>query len=101
MAKITFGNSVTNISGDWLCGNNGNLMEVSFGVGTTNINSTIFNKCTKISSFKVYAQVAPIVTGTMPYYGAAKPLHIPFTNSGYNVAPWTNTSIFSSIISDL
>ncbi len=33
--------------------------------------------------------------------GTARPLHVKNGATGYNVAPWTDTSIFSSIIYDL
>ena len=51
-----------------------------------------------------YPPIAPIVNGT-PFnnYGGATPvpLHVPVGATGYNVAPWTDTAIFSSIIADL
>lgn len=53
-----------------------------------------------IAVYNFYRATAPTVSGT-PFGNYAKPLHVPVSNSGYNVAPWTNTAIFSSIINDL
>lgn len=53
-----------------------------------------------ITVYNFYPATAPTVSGT-PFSNYAKPLHVPVSNSGYDVAPWTNTAIFSSIINDL
>lgn len=49
--------------------------------------------------FNLYPATAPIATTAFSNYNKA--LHVPASNSGYNVAPWTNTAIFSSITNDL
>lgn len=58
------------------------------------------NGCPSLTVYNIYRATAPTVSGT-PFGNYAKPLHVPVSNSGYNVAPWTNTAIFSSIINDL
>lgn len=56
--------------------------------------------CSALTVYNFYQATAPTVSGT-PFSDYAKPLHVPASNSGYDVAPWTNTAIFSSIINDL
>ena len=50
-----------------------------------------------------YASTAPTLTNPIDFTlgGTARPLHVPVGATGYDVAPWTDTSIFSSIIFDL
>ena len=55
-----------------------------------------------VASVYCYATSAPTVgTEGFTLTGAARPLHVKIGATGYNVAPWTNTAIFSSIIYDL
>lgn len=56
--------------------------------------------CNFLTVYNFYPLTAPTVSGT-PFGNYAKPLHVPVGNSGYNVAPWTNTAIFSSVTYDL
>lgn len=60
----------------------------------------VFTGTPACTRYDIYRATAPTVSGT-PFGNYAKPLHVPVSNSGYNVAPWTNTAIFSSIINDL
>ena len=53
-----------------------------------------------ITSYKFYHSVAPTVS-LNSFSAHAKPLHIKAGATGFNVAPWTNTAIFSEIIADL
>ena len=74
------------------------------GIGTINgspsIGSSAFNSVSSISEWHILSSTAPSVQmDTWDYY--AKPLHVKIGATGYNIAPWTNTSIFSSIIYDL
>ena len=75
---------------------------LTIGSSVTSIGQQVFAGCTNISLVNIYSSTAPTVAiyGLL-LYGTARPLHIPVTNSGYNVAPWTDTSIFSQIIADL
>ena len=57
-------------------------------------------ECSALTVYNFYRATAPTVSGT-PFGNYAKPLHVPVSNSGYDVAPWTTTAIFSSIINDL
>ena len=53
-----------------------------------------------IVKYNCYAMVAPTVTSpAFSYYSV--PLHVKAGATGYDVAPWNNTSIFSQIIYDL
>lgn len=60
----------------------------------------VFTGTPAITVYNINRATAPTVSGT-PFGNYAKPLHVPVSNSGYDVAPWTNTAIFSSIINDL
>ena len=55
-----------------------------------------------ITKVNCYRMTAPTTgTNTLVLTGTPRPLHVPVGSSGYNVAPWTTTTIFSSIIADL
>ena len=66
----------------------------------TTIGTYAFYGCYNIEYYRFYSSTAPTISGT-PFQAYAKPIHVPISNSGYNVSPWTNTTIFSSIIADL
>lgn len=75
---------------------------LTIGSSVTSIGQQVFAGCTNISLVNIYSSTAPTVAiFGLNLGGTARPLHIPVTNSGYNVAPWTTTTIFSSIIADL
>ena len=74
------------------------------GIGTINgspsIGSSAFNSVSSISEWHILSSTAPSVQ--MDTWGNyAKPLHVKIGATSYNVAPWTDTTIFSSIIYDL
>ena len=55
-----------------------------------------------ITKVNCYRSIAPGTSNyTLDLGGIPRPLHVPVGSSGYNVNPWTNTAIFSSIIADL
>lgn len=55
-----------------------------------------------ITKVNCYRSIAPgTATYTLDLRGTPRPLHVPVGSSGYNVTPWTDTAIFSSIIADL
>ena len=56
--------------------------------------------CSAITNYYIYRSTAPTVSGT-PFDNYAKPLHVPVGATGYDVTPWTNTAIFSSVTADL
>ena len=69
-------------------------------LGKPLIGSLAFNPVGSISEWHILSSTAPSVQ--MDTWGNyAKPLHVKIGATGYNVAPWTNTAIFSSIIYDL
>lgn len=68
----------------------------------TSVEQYAFYGANAISKVNCYAMVAPTTNNsTFAFGGTPRPLHVPIGSSGYNVAPWTDTSIFSSIIADL
>lgn len=97
--SLTISNSVTTI------GNVAFLDCTGFtGIGTINgspsIGSSAFNSVSSISEWHILSSTAPSVqSNTWGYY--AKPLHVKIGATGYNIEPFTNTAIFSSIIYDL
>ena len=60
----------------------------------------VFTGTPAITVYNINRSAAPTVSGT-PFGNYAKPLHVPVSNSGYDVTPWTNTAIFSSVTYDL
>lgn len=70
--------------------------------GITDIGAAAFFETPGFTRVESYSTTAPTVgTDAFLFGGTARPLHIPVSNSGYNIAPWTTTSIFSTIINDL
>jgi len=68
----------------------------------SSIGNYSFAGMNNVTSVYCYATSAPTVgTGGFTLGGTARPLHVKIGATGYNVAPWTNTAIFSSIIYDL
>ena len=64
---------------------------------------TFFGVGSGITKVNCYRSIAPGTSSTYTLYlgGTPRPLHVPVGSSGYNINPWTNTEIFSSIIADL
>lgn len=71
--------------------------------GITNIGENTFNACSGLTQVDCYPLTAPSVgTNGLNLGGTPRELHIQSSGtSGYDVAPWTTTSIFSSIEEDL
>ena len=72
----------------------------TIGSGITTIGSLSFYSMTSVTEWRILSSVAPSV-GSGAWSNYAKPLHVKIGATGYNVAPWTDTTIFSSIIYDL
>ena len=78
-------------------------------IGTLHLPSSVssigqytFFGSSNITKVNCYRSIAPTTsTYTLNLGGTPRPLHVPVGSSGYNVAPWTDTAIFSSIIADL
>ena len=68
--------------------------------GITTINNYSFDSMTLVTEWRILSTVAPAVQANT-WGNYAKPLHVKIGATGYNVAPFTNTAIFSSIIYDL
>ena len=99
VGTITLRNDTTDISMSMAKKRTGTLTLPS---SVNTIGSWAFEACPGITLVNSLCQIAPSLgTGTFNMGGSPRPLHIPVTNSGYNVAPWTTTTIFSSIIADL
>ena len=56
--------------------------------------------CSGIDQWNFYPTTQPTTSGT-PFGSYAVPLHVPTGSTSYNTAPWTTTTIFSSITKDL
>jgi hypothetical protein len=78
------------------------LTTVTIPNSVTNIGTYAFLGCSGLTDVFLYPNIAPTTsTDSFALGGTARPLHIPVGATGYDVAPWTDTSIFSSIIEDL
>jgi hypothetical protein len=68
----------------------------------TNVNTYGFYGCSGFTRVDSYPSTAPTISGYgMTLGGTARRLHVPSGTSSYTTAPWTTTSIFSSITKDL
>lgn len=71
----------------------------------TSIGDEAFNGSSIIDTVNIYATTAPTVNITNTFADIIPPtittLHISVGATGYDVAPWTNTAKFSSIVQDL
>ena len=78
------------------------ITKIVVGSSVSSIGTYSFAGMSKVTSVYCYATSAPTVgTGGFALNGIARPLHVKIGATGYNVAPWTDTTIFSSIIYDL
>jgi len=69
--------------------------DVSLIVGNFNLYNTL-------ERFDCHALVAPtFISNDAIMYNHPVPLHIKYNATGYDVAPWTDTTVFSQIIRDL
>jgi hypothetical protein len=98
--SLTIPNSVTTI-GDGAFQSCNKLNGIAtIGSGITTIGYSGFYPIPLVTEWHILSLVAPSVQiNTWGNY--AKPLHVKIGATGYNVAPFTNTEIFSSIIYDL
>ena len=78
------------------------ITKIIIGSSILNIGTYSFAGMSSVTSVYCYALAAPTVAAYgINLGGTARPLHVKSNATGYNVAPWTNTAIFSSIIYDL
>lgn len=99
--NLTIGNSVTTI-GIGAFGNLSNLTNITIPSSVTTLDSGAFQQCTSVGVYNFYPLVAPSVQFNTFLTNPPAPLHIQSSGtSGYDVLPWTDTGIFSSIIADL
>ena len=92
-------NSVTTIGNEAFRNCTG-LTGIGTILGRPSIGSGAFNSISSISEWHILSSTAPSVqSDTWGNY--AKPLHVKIGATGYNIQPFTNTAIFSSIIYDL
>lgn len=76
-----------------------NLSVVNIPSIIISIGANSFLNC-GASTFNLYPSTAPSAE-TDSFDGCLGALHIPVTNSGYNVSPWTDNPPFTSITADL
>lgn len=77
------------------------LTNVSLQSGVTFIGDNAFNDCSGLKTLIIRSAAAPNIVGT-PFSGVTGcTLHIRSSTTGFDVSPWTNTGIFSSIVADL
>jgi hypothetical protein len=77
------------------------LTNITLPGGVTNIGIQAFKNCTSLKNLSMQSMTAPTV-GDDAFSGVTGcTLHLRAGATGYNAAPWTNTSIFSSITNDL
>jgi hypothetical protein len=101
LTSVTIPNSVTSI-GDYAFRGCYGLTSLIIPNSVTSIGISAFQGCYGITDILLYPNIAPTTsTDSFVLGGPARPLHIPVGATGYDVAPWTDTSIFSSIIEDL
>lgn len=102
MITCTIGNGVTT-TGELSFDHAEHLETLNIGSGITTIGSQSFYRAPYLSTVNIYASTAPTVLGdvslSFPHTGSV--LHVPVGSTGYDVAPWTNTEIFASIVQDL
>ena len=97
---LTIPNSVTTIGTSAFFGCNKLNGIATIGSGITAIGNTGLYAIPLVTEWNILSSVAPAVQANT-WGNYAKPLHVKIGATGYNVAPWTNTAIFSSIIYDL
>lgn len=98
---LTMPNGITSIAAEVFDGCTGLNGTLNLHSGVTAIGNYSFRGCA-FNLVNCYASTAPTVgTSGLALTGAARELHVPVGATGYDVAPWTNTSIFSSVIYDL
>lgn len=91
-------NGVTTLGNECFSSCSGLTGALTIPSGMTNVGYYSFNYCS-FSRVNMYPLSAP--TASSSFFQACGTLHIKAGATGYNVAPWTNTAIFSSIIADL
>ena len=98
---LTINNIVTSI-GNSAFYSAKSITKIVVGSSVSSIGTYSFAGMKNVTSVYCYATSAPTVgTGGFALDGAVRPLHVKIGATGYNVAPFTNTAIFSSIIYDL
>jgi hypothetical protein len=82
-------------------GTTANSIAANAFTGSTVANRPKFTVCNSYKSMQPGAATNAFAFRNASNVSVAIPLHIPVSNSGYDVVPWTNTAIFSSVTADL
>jgi hypothetical protein len=79
------------------------ITKINFNKELTHIGSGGIINCPNCTDYSFYSLAAPTVLGDVSAFmnNNTGILHIKPSATGYDVAPWTNTAIFSEIIEDL
>lgn len=98
LLSITIPDSVTSIGISAFQGTS--LPSVTIPNSVTFIGDYAFFMCANLAIVNMYPTTAPTV-GADTFNNNAATLHIQAGATGYDVAPWTNTAKFTSIVQDL
>lgn len=75
-----------------------NLWKVTIPSGVTSIKGDAFSYCSNLKNLYIQGMTAPTVTTEAFYLVNGCTLHLPPGATGYNIIPWSSTTIFSSIL---
>jgi uncharacterized repeat protein (TIGR02543 family) len=100
LTNAVLGNGLTALSYGMFYNCKG-LIVMTIPAGITSIESWAFNNCSNMNNLSMHPMAAPTLSST-PFAGVTNcTLHLHSGATGYNIAPWTDTSIFSSVVYDL
>ncbi len=100
ITNVTIPGSVTKIGVSAFRGTS--ITEITIPAGVTDFPYGIFRDCRELERINMYPLTAPTVNANSFTNTHFVTLHIQSSGtSGYDVTPWTNTILFSSIVADL
>lgn len=100
LPTITILDSITSIV-DFEFMDCSSLTSLTIPAGVTTIGDYAFHGCSDITNLYMNPLSAPTIDSDKVGVFSDVTLHIKSDATGYDVAPWTDTSIFSSIVADL
>lgn len=100
LISIVIPDNVINI-GDYAFIGCSSLTSITISKSVTSIAVGAFVGCNALSIVNMYPTTAPTINVTNTFDNNGAILHIQAGATGYDVAPWTNTAKFASIVQDL